>query len=57
MPLKEENGPSITFTCSPTSNTTDGLGRSTPSRNLLDDALGFSSEKSGLAYPAAQESR
>ena len=31
VPLKDANGPSETRTCSPTSNVTDGLGRSMPS--------------------------
>ena len=32
VPLKLVNGPSATRTCSPTSNSTEGRGRSTPSR-------------------------
>ena len=40
VPLNDANGPSDTRTCSPTSNETEGFGRSMPSLHLVQDAIG-----------------
>ena len=44
VPLNEANGPSDTRTCSPTSNDTDGFGRSMPSCTCCRMAAASESE-------------